>query len=151
MSLEKAYLFQEVSAATRDRIAGLAAEEAYGQGAFLFRAGDPAVHLFVLRSGWLRLSITRGGLLSSIVTEPGEALGWSSMAGNGAYTATAECLVPVTVYKIPCDRLQQILEEDPASGLTFYRRLARMIGRRLVASYGATLSMQFTGDTRSFG
>lgn len=151
MPLANAYLFQEVSPATCDRIAGIAAEESYAQGAFLFRAGDPANHLFILRSGWLRLSITRGGLLSSIVTEPGEALGWSSMAGNGIYTASAECLVPVTVYKIPCDRLREILEQDAASGLTFYRRLARTIGRRLVASYGATLSMQFTGDTRSFG
>jgi hypothetical protein len=49
------------------------------------------------------------------------------------------------------ERLNQVLEADPASGLAFYRRLARIIGRRLVASYGATLSMQSSGDTRSYG
>jgi CRP/FNR family transcriptional regulator len=151
MPLENACLFQEVSESTRREIAAIATAEAYARGAFLFRAGDPARHLYLLRSGRLRLSIARGGLLSSTITGPGEALGWSSMAGNGAYTASVECLAPATVYKIPAEPLRRILERDPASGLTFYRRLARMIGRRLVASYGATLSMQSTGDPRSFG
>ena len=73
------------------------------------------------------------------------------MAGNGVYTASAECVIPVTVLKIGKEKLNLILERDPASGLSFYRRLARMMGRRLVASYGATLSMQVPGDTRSYG
>ncbi len=151
MSLESAYLFQDVSEQARREIAHVAVEESHAPGEFLFRAGDVADRLYILRSGWLRLSIVRGGLLSSIVTEPGEAVGWSSMAGSGTYTASAECLVPVSVYKIPQDRLSGILEQDPASGMAFYKRLAKLIGRRLVSSYGATLSMQFPGDTRSFG
>lgn len=151
MPLESSYVFQKVSERTRAKIAGIATEETYAQGAFLFQASDPANYLFILRSGLLRLSVARGGMLSSVVTEPGAAIGWSSMAGNGVYTASAECLVPVSVYKLPAEQLGQILEKDPASGLEFYRRLAKMIGRRLVASYGATLSMQFPGDTKSFG
>ena len=151
MPLESVYLFQEVGEQARNEIAQIATEESYPQGAFLFHAGDPADHLYILQKGWVRLSVARRGLLSHIVSEPGEAIGWSSMAGNGVYTASAECLIPVTVLKIGKERLNQILEADPASGLAFYRRLARMIGRRLVASYGATLSMQSSGDTRSYG
>jgi hypothetical protein len=41
--------------------------------------------------------------------------------------------------KVGNEKLDQVLEGGPASGLAFYRRLARMIGRRLVASYTATL------------
>ncbi len=151
MPLESVYLFQEASEQARSEISQIATEESYSQGAFLFHAGDPADHLYILQKGWIRLSVARRGLLSHIVSEPGEAIGWSSMAGNGVYTASAECLIPVTVLKIEKERLNQVLEADPASGLTFYRRLARMIGRRLVASYGATLSMQSSGDTRSYG
>jgi CRP-like cAMP-binding protein len=151
MPLESAYLFQEVGEQTRSEVVQIAAEESYSQGAFLFHAGDPADHLYILQKGWLRLSVARRGLLSHIVSDPGEAIGWSSMAGNGVYTASAECLIPVTVLKIGEERLNQILERNPAGGLSFYRRLARMMGRRLVASYGATLSMQFPGDTRSYG
>ena len=151
MALESVYLFQEASEQARTEIAQSAAEEAYAQGAFLFHAGDPADHLYILQKGWVRLSVARRGLLSHIVSEPGEAIGWSSMAGNGVYTASAECLIPVTVLKIAEAALTQVLEAHPASGLAFYRRLARMIGRRLVASYGATLSMQSSGDTQSYG
>ena len=151
MTLESVYLFQKVSEQTRSEIAQIAVEESYSQGAFLFHAGDPADHLYILQKGWIRLTVARRGLLSHIVSDPGEAIGWSSMAGNGVYTASAECLLPVTVLKIGKEKLNQILEGDPPSGLSFYRRLARMMGRRLVASYGATLSMQFPGDTRSYG
>ncbi len=151
MALESVYLFQEVCEQTRGEIARIATEESYSQGAFLFHAGDPADYLYLLQRGWVRLSVARRGLLSHIVSDPGEAIGWSSMAGNGVYTASAECLLPVTVLKIGKETLNQMLERDPASGLSFYRRLARMMGRRLVASYGATLSMQFPGDTRSYG
>ncbi len=151
MYLDSVYLFQEVGEQTRGEIAQIAAEESFPQGAFLFHAGDPADHLYILQKGWIRLTVARRGLLSHIVSEPGEAICWSSMAGNGVYTASAECLIPVTVLKIGKEKLDQILEQDPASGLAFYRRLARMIGRRLVASYGAALSMQFPGDTRSYG
>lgn len=152
MPLESAFLFQEVSEQTRSEIMQIATEESYVQEAFLFHAGDPADYLYLLQRGWVRVSVTRRGLLSHVVTEPGEAIGWSSMAGNGGvYTASAECLMPVAVLKIGKERLNQILESDSVSGLGFYRRLARMMGRRLVASYGATLSMQFPGDTRSYG
>ncbi len=151
MSLESVYLFQDAGEQTRSEIARIAVEESYAQGAFLFQAGDPADYLYILQSGWVRLTIARRGLLSHLVSDPGGAIGWSSMAGNGAYTASAECLIPVTVLKIGKDRLHQILLADPAGGLMFFKRLATMIGRRLIASYGATLSMQFPGDTRSYG
>ena len=151
MALESVDLFQEVSEQSRSEIAQIATEESYAQGAFLFQAGDPAVFLYILQTGWVRLSVARGGLLSHTVSDPGEAVGWSSMAGTGVYTASAECLIPVTVMKIGNEKLNYILSEDPASGLAFYRRLAKVIGRRLVASYTATLSMHSLGDTRSYG
>ena len=75
MPLETAYLFQEVSEQTRSDTAQIATEESYSQGAFLFHAGDPADYLYLLQKGWVRLSVARRGLLSHIVSEPGEAIG----------------------------------------------------------------------------
>ena len=63
------------------------------------------------------------------------------MAGFDVYSASAECFEPSTVLRIPAAKLTSILENDPASGLEFFRRLARYIGGRLIESYGATLSM----------
>jgi CRP/FNR family cyclic AMP-dependent transcriptional regulator len=149
--LESVYLFQEVGEQSRRKIARIASDEQYSPGACLFQAGDPADCLYILVRGSVRLTVSRRGLLSYVVGDFGEVIGWSSMAGSGAYTSSAECLVPVTVMKIAGDALDRILDADPASGLAFYRRLARLIGKRLTASYGATLSMHSLGDTSSFG
>ena len=149
--LESVYLFREIGEQSRREIARIASDEQYSQGTYLFRAGDPADCLYILVRGSVRLTVSRRGLLSFVVGDFGEAIGWSSMAGSGGYTSSAEALVPVTVMKIRGEALDRILEADPASGLVFYRRLARLIGKRLAASYGATLSMHSLGDTSSFG
>jgi CRP-like cAMP-binding protein len=151
MSIENAYLFQGISEQTRDKISALAVEESHAQGVFLFREGDPARHLYLLREGRVRLSVGNRGLLAHVLSEPGDALGWSSVVEHDAYTASAECLLPVKVVKIEGHGLNQILEKDPLSGLRFFRRLASLIGQRLVNCYQATLSVQGERDMRSYG
>ena len=141
MLLSAAEPFHDLSEATLQAAAALAVEERHSAGAFLFQAGDPASDFFVLCQGRIRLSISRRGGISYTFNRPGEVLGWSSMAGFESLSASAECIEPTTVLRIPAARLIAILEADPASGLKFYRRLARYIGGRLIESYGATLSM----------
>jgi CRP-like cAMP-binding protein len=151
MLLHAAYLFQDLSEASLEAIAGIAAEERHAAGTFLFRADDPATDLYILAEGRVRLSVIRGGALAHTVSGPGEAMGWSSMAGLDAYTASAECTTPTTVVRVPSEPLMRILEADPGSGFKFFRRLAAQIGGRLVESYGATLSMQGQKGTGSYG
>jgi CRP-like cAMP-binding protein len=149
--LESIYLFQEAAEQTRREIARIATEQHYSQGMYLFEAGAPADSLYILLRGSVRLTVTRGGLLSYVLGDFGELIGWSSMAGGGRYTASAECLLPVSAMRVPAAALDRILDADPASGLAIYRRLAALIGKRLTASYGATLSLHSLGDTSSFG
>ncbi len=141
MLLSAAEPFHHLSPATLDAAAALAAEERHPAGAFLFRAGDPADGFFVLSEGRIRVSISRRGGIAHTLNRPGQILGWSSMAGFETYSASAECIEPTTVLRIPAARLIGLLESDPASGLAFYQTLARYIGGRLIESYGATLSM----------
>jgi CRP/FNR family transcriptional regulator, nitrogen oxide reductase regulator len=151
MLLHAAFLFQDASEATLEAVAGIATEQSHAAGTFLFRADDPATDLYILAEGRVRLSVTRGGALAHTVSNPGEAMGWSSMAGIEGYTASAECTAPATVIRIPSQPLMRVLEGDPASGFRFYQRLAAHIGGRLVESYGATLSMQGNKGTGSYG
>jgi CRP-like cAMP-binding protein len=141
MYFESAYLFQGVQEETRRKILGAAVEETYPAGAFIFRQGEAAHHFYILSEGRVRLSVGHKELLAHVAGDPGDALGWSSLAENQTYTASAECLVPVKVLKIENHRLEQILSEDCASGLAFYKHLAALIGRRLVKSYRAALSL----------
>jgi CRP-like cAMP-binding protein len=138
----QAYLFQGITEVTRQRILESAREESHAQGDFIFRQGDPAHHLFLLVEGRVRLSQGRRGLLAYVVSDPGDLIGWSSLVDNDAYTASAECLLPVKVLRIEKQRLDEILNQDPASGMVIFKHLAVLIGRRLVNSYQATLSVQ---------
>jgi CRP-like cAMP-binding protein len=137
----QAYVLHGIAEITRQRILESAREESYAQRDFLFRQGEPARHFFILREGRVRLSLGQGQLLAYVASDPGDLVGWSSLVENNAYTASAECLVPVKVLRIENQRLDEILLQDPASGMAFFKNLAAIIGRRLVKSYQATLSI----------
>jgi CRP-like cAMP-binding protein len=141
MYLDTAYLFHGVQEETRRKILDAAVEETHAAGAFIFRQGEAARHFYILSEGRVRLSAGHKELLAYVASDPGDAIGWSSLVDNPTYTASAECLIPVKVMKIENHRLEQILSEDCASGLAFYKHLAALIGRRLVKSYKAALSL----------
>jgi len=147
----QAYLFHGITDAARERIMESAREESYAPKDFIFRKGEPARHFFILGEGRVRLSLGQGELLAYVASEPGELIGWSSLAENQTYTASAECLTPVKVVRIEKQRLDEILVQDPASGMVFYKNLAAIIGRRLVKSYQATLSLYGERESRPGG
>ncbi len=151
MPLESAYIFEGLGDNARAAVAAIALDETHDSGDTLFRAGELATDLYILEEGRIRQTVLRGGLLSHIISEPGTAMGWSSMTGTGTYTATAVCTAPVRVLRIPAEELVLIFDRDPISGMIFYRRLAEIIVRRLVESYGATLSLAAQIDPRSYG
>jgi CRP-like cAMP-binding protein len=142
----QAELFQGIAEITRQKILESAREESYAPKEFLFRQGEPASHFFILGVGRIRLTMGQGELLAYVASEPNDLIGWSSLVENEAYTASAECLVPVKVLKIEKRRLDEILFQDPVSGMLFFRNLAAILGRRLVKSYQATLSVHGTRE-----
>ena len=135
------YIFLGITEITRQRILESAREESYAPRDFIFRQGEPARHFFILGEGRVRLSLGQGELLAYVASDPGDLIGWSSLVENETYTASAECLVPVKVLRIEKQRLDEILLQDPVSGMAFFKNLAALIGRRLVKSYQATLSV----------
>jgi len=138
---ETAYLFRGMSEETRQKILEAAREEAHAPGSFLFHQGDAARHFYILHEGRVRLGVGESELLAYVASAPGDIIGWSSLVENEAYTASAECLAPVKVLRIDKDQLDQILRQDPVSGMAFFKHVAALVGRRLVKGYRATLSV----------
>ena len=151
MSIEGAYLFQGVGKDTMKQISEMASEEGHTAGTFLFHAGDPADYLYILGAGRVRLRTGEQGHVAYVFSEPGEAIGWSSMVEHEEYSSSAECIVPVKVTKIHKNALLPLLEKDAPSGIIFFRHLASIIGRRLVNCYKATVSVHGERDPRSYG
>ncbi|MGD0500786.1 MAG: cyclic nucleotide-binding domain-containing protein [Bryobacteraceae bacterium] len=151
MLLRSANVFQDLEERMLQAIEAISTTERHGAGTYLFQSGDAATSLHILIEGRVRLCVSRGGHIAHTITQGGEALGWSSVAGFERYSASAECITPTTSLRIPAEDLSRMLEAEPASGLKFFRRLVVQVGHRLFESYGETLSMQGKGGPGSYG
>ena len=106
-------------------------------GEFLFHKGDAASHFFILIKGHIRLILGHVGHVVHVVDHTGEAFGWSSLVGRNFYSCSAQCVVPSKVLRIEHKEIQDVLEDYPASGLIFFKRLAKVLGERLFQHYEA--------------
>ena len=140
MIIQESELFRGLSPEMIGEIADVMIEEFYGKGSFIFKDSHLAEHFYILEEGEVRLSVGEKGRISHLISNPGETFGWSSLVGRRTYTASAECVAPSRVIKLEKERLDRLFEDRPESGLVFFKRLAGIIGERLVNSYSAILS-----------
>jgi CRP-like cAMP-binding protein len=135
MIIEKANLFEGMSSRIVGEIEDAMVKETYEPGAFIFRSGDPSEYLYILLEGRVRLSVGGEGHVALVVKNSGDAFGWSSLVDRETYTASAECLGATTVGKLRRDVLATIFDRECATGLIFYKRLAKLISHRLLLCY----------------
>jgi CRP-like cAMP-binding protein len=105
------------------------------EGRVLFRKGDDTHHFFTLIQGELRLTIGSGEQHVYTVRQAGDIFGWSSLVGGSTYTATAVCTKPSEVLRFDRDVLVDLLSRHPESGFLFFKKLAEMLGKRLMECY----------------
>jgi len=125
--------------------------ESHKQGELLFREGDPANAFYVLLKGRVKLSLGETGQVVYIVSNAGEAFGWSSLIGRQNFSASAECVAPTKLLKFDKEKLQKILEKDPANSLILFKRLAEILGNRLLQSYTIISSTSPTEISLTYG
>ncbi len=109
--------------------------ESFTEGDFIFREGDHAEYFYVLLEGRVRLSMGETGKVVYVVDRPGETFGWSSLVGRDVYSASAECVLESKFFRIHKEEFEKILKRKPADGMTFFRRLAGILGERLISIY----------------
>lgn len=110
-------------------------KKTYPEGYKLFQAGDSADFFFIMLKGSIRLSVGDKNKTTYLVERAGEAFGWSGLVGMPSYSATAECAEESMVMVFAKEFVQEVTDTDPVNGMRFYRRLARMLGNRLIHSY----------------
>lgn len=129
-----------------------AMKKTYPEGYKLFRAGDSADFFYILMKGSVRLSVGEQDRTTYIVEHGGESFGWSGLVGMPIYSATAECVKESMVMIFAKEFIHSVCDSDPENGMRFYRRLARMLGNRLIYSYdleidGVTDGLQYRYET----
>jgi CRP-like cAMP-binding protein len=101
----------------------------------IFQEGDKADYFYTLVEGRVRLTAGEPAREVYIIDKAGEAFGWSSLVERNYYSAGAEAIEPTFVLQFERNALNQFLVENAASGLVFYKRLAGMLGNRLIQCY----------------
>jgi CRP-like cAMP-binding protein len=132
MFLLKSDIFKDLRQEAVHDISEIAIEESHVAGSTLFSAGDPADHFYILVEGKVQINIGKNLRKEYIVSNLGEAFGWSSVVGNSTYTAEAVCSAPSKLLKIYKADLETVFDNHERSGRKFYMSLARQLGQRLM-------------------
>lgn len=139
MVMQEADLFTDLDPEVVKAIKNAIVDESYDEGAIIFEKGEAALNFYILAKGSVELSIGEDGYVTHVVENPGEAFGWSSLVDHFVFTASAVCAAPTKLQKIANKDLVRIFDKYPADGVIFYKRVAKIIGRRLTTTYSFLL------------
>jgi CRP-like cAMP-binding protein len=131
--LREVPLFQGLTPAALELIAGCGSNVRFLEGETLFRQGDPADTFLVLRHGSITLETfvpTRGAVTIETL-EAGEVVGWSWLFPpyRWHFDARATSLVRATSFDGAC--LRGKCEADPKLGYDLMSRFAQVVIERL--------------------
>ena len=101
-------------------------------GNVLFGVGDYAGYFYVLLKGQVQLSLGQKGPVVYQARHPGEIIGWSCLIGRETYSASAECTAATELLRFDRESFLKILTKNPSNEALLYRRLAEMLGYRLL-------------------
>jgi len=151
MYIQQSALFWDMDKDFVKDMMGITVRETYQPGDFLFREGDPADHFYILIKGRVKLTVGETGPVVYTVDSAGEAFGWSSLIGREFYSASGECLETTVLDNFHRGEFHKVIEKYPGPGLIFFKRLAGLIGNRLLWSYKMITSTAKSDASFSFG
>jgi CRP-like cAMP-binding protein len=151
MYIQQADLFWGMNRDFVKEVMDISEKETFQKGDILFLEGDPATYFYILIKGRVKLTIGENGPVVHTVDHAGEAFGWSSLIDRDVYSASAECSEITTLQKLDRRIFHKILDKDATNGLIFFKRLAGLIGYRLIRSYQMATSASIAEVSPSFG
>lgn len=136
-ALRGAPLFDGLSESQVERLSGIARPRSLRKEEYLFLLGDSADRLHIVLSGKVDLCfpLTLGQTLTDVPVESksaGEALGWSALVKPYRFTLSARAAEPSNLAAILRKDLEEAFEADPGIGYALTKRIAEVIGRRLL-------------------
>ncbi len=145
MIIRELDLFGDIGDDIVEEMMGVMETRSYQAGDTVFREGDSADYFYILVTGAVNLYM--GGVSNAAFSalKQGDAFGWSSLAGRGTYSATVECAEPSKLYRINKYELDRVLRRHPSTGMLFYKRLAGLVGERVISCHEKLVKMQEVG------
>lgn len=122
-----------------EAIAAVAGEASYRARDYIFREGDPAVWLWLVRAGHVKI-LRQSAAGKDVVLEllgPGEMFGAVAVFEGRPYPAAAQASEDAVVVKVPAPAIVALGERHPA----FVKEIFRMISRRLRTAHDSVKSL----------
>jgi CRP-like cAMP-binding protein len=113
----------------------------------VFEQGEIAEHLYILVKGEVavRYKPYDGPALTVARIQPGGVFGWSSALGRDTYSSGAVCEEVCQVLRVSGQRLHQLCEQYPDTGVELLERLACVIAERLRNTHSGVFTMLSQG------
>jgi CRP-like cAMP-binding protein len=129
-------LFQMLRPEQLDVISEVAEEIALEPGASVYRRGDRAEYLYVVREGSVALRGNWSGGVGLHIDEvgPGEIFGACMCVGNDRYALDAQCEQPTKLLRIRVNALKLLLDHDLQLGYALQSYISGVYFRRYIES-----------------
>lgn len=133
MQLSSCYLFQGLSESQLNHLRTIGNETPIQAGEWLYHEGDSARQMFILKDGAVELltTVDEVELPITIVREPGNCFGTSTMVPPHQYSLSARCAEDGTLVSIKREDLEQLIKTDVELGQAILINLARHFRDRL--------------------
>jgi CRP-like cAMP-binding protein len=120
------------------KFAEIASEESYKAGSQIWKKGDPAENLSLLKEGKVLMTMdtyagpTRPPMQVTVdIVTKGDALGWSAVVEPYIYTLGTRCIDDSQVINFNAGKVREMLNKDKALGFKFMHAIARVVAARL--------------------
>jgi len=123
----------------------------YQTGQVIFNQGDRANFLYFVLEGKvsIRFNPEDGPVLSVAEVDQGGVFGWSSALGSESYTSSAVCTKGGVFIRMEGDKLKNLCQEHPETGILILNRLAGVIAQRLRGTHEKVVELLHRGLNHS--
>ena len=120
------------------KFADIAIEESYKAGVQIWKKGEPAKNLSLLKEGKVLMTMdayagpTRPLMQVTVdIVSKGDAIGWSAVVEPYIYTLGARCIDDAQLINFNSAKVRETLSSDTALGLKFMHAIAKVVAARL--------------------
>jgi CRP-like cAMP-binding protein len=113
--LDRIELFKRLTPAQRQRLASVSREKRYAKGDTVFRAGEPAEAVCIVKEGRVHLMkfLESGQASTTCVMTPGETFCCLPALDRKPYPADAVAAMESVVVRIPTSAFHELLQKNP--------------------------------------
>lgn len=136
-ALKNSHLFADLNESHLDLVLMACEELNYQEGQVIFRQDDPGDALYIIARGEVEIILESEGESETVelaTLKEYDTFGEAILIEQGVRSAAARCLTPVSLVRLPRQRLIRLVNNYPEIGFNIMRRMAADLMGKLRAA-----------------